>query len=148
MAIQALCRSCNASFLVSDKFDGLTGPCPKCKVPITISKIDFREVPSNRQQPGGPWVSGCLIWCVLIGLFLIACSDGEGPLKSVSRAIVGGLVLVWMAGGCIFIVGYLLMGVAADMGSKTAQEWCARGHSGGGGGYDGGRPDSGWDSPS
>ncbi len=38
MPIAVICPSCNSNFTVSDKFAGLTGPCPKCKKPITIPK--------------------------------------------------------------------------------------------------------------
>ena len=33
MAIAVICPGCKASFRVSDKFAGQTGPCPKCKAP-------------------------------------------------------------------------------------------------------------------
>lgn len=36
MAIQVLCGNCKATFSVSDRFAGQTGPCPKCKAPIKI----------------------------------------------------------------------------------------------------------------
>jgi len=36
MAISVVCTKCRARFNVSDKFAGQTGPCPKCKNPITI----------------------------------------------------------------------------------------------------------------
>ena len=36
MAIQVLCSGCGSRFAVSDRFAGKTGPCPKCKKPITI----------------------------------------------------------------------------------------------------------------
>jgi hypothetical protein len=36
MAIKVLCPGCRTFFTVSDKFAGRTGPCPKCKAPITI----------------------------------------------------------------------------------------------------------------
>ena len=38
MAISVVCPSCQSRFNVSDKFAGQTGPCPKCKNPITIPK--------------------------------------------------------------------------------------------------------------
>ena len=36
MAIQVVCPGCKARFSVSDQFAGRSGPCPKCKKPITI----------------------------------------------------------------------------------------------------------------
>jgi len=36
MAINVICHGCHARFQVSDKFAGKRGPCPKCKVEITI----------------------------------------------------------------------------------------------------------------
>jgi hypothetical protein len=39
MAIAVICPGCKASFRVSDKYAGQTGPCPKCKAPIQIPKL-------------------------------------------------------------------------------------------------------------
>lgn len=36
MAISVVCSGCKARFSVSDQFAGRTGPCPKCKKPITV----------------------------------------------------------------------------------------------------------------
>jgi len=44
MAIQVLCGSCKAMFTVSDQFAGRTGPCPKCKAPITIPAAPIKGV--------------------------------------------------------------------------------------------------------
>jgi len=44
MAIQVLCGSCKATFTVSDKFAGQTGPCPKCKAPIKIPDAPVKGV--------------------------------------------------------------------------------------------------------
>ena len=38
MAIHVVCPGCHASFKVSDQYAGRKGPCPKCKVQITIPK--------------------------------------------------------------------------------------------------------------
>jgi hypothetical protein len=40
MPISVLCPSCKARFQVSEKFAGKQGPCPKCKAPITIPKLE------------------------------------------------------------------------------------------------------------
>ena len=44
MAIQVLCGSCKSTFTVSDQFAGRTGPCPKCKKPITIPAAPVKAV--------------------------------------------------------------------------------------------------------
>jgi hypothetical protein len=44
MAIQVICPSCRSTFTVSDKFAGRTGPCPKCKKPITVPSDAVKEV--------------------------------------------------------------------------------------------------------
>lgn len=38
MPISVVCPGCKVRFTVSDQFAGRTGPCPKCKKPITIPK--------------------------------------------------------------------------------------------------------------
>lgn len=40
MPIPVLCPACKARFQVSEKFAGKQGPCPKCKAPITIPKLE------------------------------------------------------------------------------------------------------------
>jgi len=44
MAIKVICPGCRSTFTVSDKFAGRTGPCPKCKKPITIPSDAVKEV--------------------------------------------------------------------------------------------------------
>lgn len=44
MAIQVVCAGCNARFSVSDQFAGRSGPCPKCKKPITIPAAPVKSV--------------------------------------------------------------------------------------------------------
>ncbi|MFM7290032.1 MAG: hypothetical protein ACKOWG_09530 [Planctomycetia bacterium] len=44
MAIQVICSGCRSTFTVSDKFAGRTGPCPKCKKPITVPSTAAKEV--------------------------------------------------------------------------------------------------------
>ena len=36
MAINVICPGCHTRFKVSDKYAGVEGPCPKCKVKIKI----------------------------------------------------------------------------------------------------------------
>lgn len=38
MAILVVCPGCTSRFSVSDQYAGKTGPCPKCKKPITVPK--------------------------------------------------------------------------------------------------------------
>jgi len=44
MAIQVVCSGCKARFSVSDQFAGRSGPCPKCKKPITIPATPVKSV--------------------------------------------------------------------------------------------------------
>jgi hypothetical protein len=44
MAILVVCPGCTSRFTVSDQFAGRTGPCPKCKKPITIPKPEAQAV--------------------------------------------------------------------------------------------------------
>ncbi|MBI1900876.1 MAG: hypothetical protein HYS13_07165 [Planctomycetia bacterium] len=44
MPIAVICPGCKASFRVSDRFAGKTGPCPKCKTPIQIPEAAKDEV--------------------------------------------------------------------------------------------------------
>jgi hypothetical protein len=45
MPIYVVCPGCKTRFQVSDRFAGRTGPCPKCKTPITI------PTPEKNQKP-------------------------------------------------------------------------------------------------
>lgn len=44
MPISVTCGSCKTRFSVSDKFAGQTGPCPKCKKPLTVPKADAVQI--------------------------------------------------------------------------------------------------------
>lgn len=44
MPISVICPSCKARFNVSEKFAGMKGPCPKCKVVITVPELPKEEV--------------------------------------------------------------------------------------------------------
>jgi len=54
MAIQVLCSSCGSRFTVSDQFAGRTGPCPKCKKPITVPKPAVKAVTIHEPEPATP----------------------------------------------------------------------------------------------
>lgn len=60
MPIQVVCPGCKSRFSVSDQFAGRTGPCPKCKKPITIPApaakavtIHEPEAPAASSQGSG-----------------------------------------------------------------------------------------------
>jgi len=55
MPIQVVCPGCKSRFSVSDEFAGRTGPCPKCKRPITIPKPAAQAVTIH--EPEAPVVS-------------------------------------------------------------------------------------------
>lgn len=56
MAIQVICSGCRSTFTVSDKFAGRTGPCPKCKKPITVPSTAVKEVKIHgpEEEPARP----------------------------------------------------------------------------------------------
>ena len=54
MAIQVICPGCRATFTVSDKFAGRTGPCPKCKKPITVPSNAVKEVKIHGPEDEAP----------------------------------------------------------------------------------------------
>jgi len=51
MAIQVLCSGCGSRFAVSDRFAGKTGPCPKCKKPMTIPTPAVQAVTIHEPEP-------------------------------------------------------------------------------------------------
>ena len=53
MAIDVICPGCHSRFQVSEKFAGKKGPCPKCKVTITIP-AKAEEVVIHAPAPTGP----------------------------------------------------------------------------------------------
>lgn len=53
MAINVTCPSCLKRFNVADEHAGKTGPCPACKKPITIPKLD-EQVVIHAPKPEGP----------------------------------------------------------------------------------------------
>lgn len=52
MPISIVCPGCKARFSVSDQFAGRTGPCPKCKQPLTIPKPAAQSVTIH--EPDAP----------------------------------------------------------------------------------------------
>lgn len=54
MPINVICPGCHARFEVSEKFAGKKGPCPKCKVQITIPNANEQvEVHAPEEHEGG-----------------------------------------------------------------------------------------------
>jgi len=51
MPIPVICPGCKARFTVGDQFAGRTGPCPKCKAPITIPKPAVQSVVIHEPEP-------------------------------------------------------------------------------------------------
>jgi hypothetical protein len=61
MPISVVCPTCKARFQVSEKFAGKQGPCPKCKAPITIPKIEAEvqiHAPEEVAGPAGKTATG------------------------------------------------------------------------------------------
>jgi uncharacterized protein (DUF486 family) len=58
MAISVVCKKCQTRFNVSDKFAGQTGPCPKCKNPITIPKSNAAVTIHEPAKPATSSQSG------------------------------------------------------------------------------------------
>jgi hypothetical protein len=58
MAISVVCSGCKSRFSVSDQFAGRTGPCPKCKKPITIPKKSAAAVTIH--EPEAPASKGAI----------------------------------------------------------------------------------------
>lgn len=88
MPIQVICPNvkCRERFVVSDKFAGQTGPCPKCKTPIRIPKKE-EEVKIHAPEDAGPKdATGKLV------LKPIARKDAKFSI--VLAVIIGAMVLV------------------------------------------------------
>jgi hypothetical protein len=53
MAILVVCPGCTSRFTVSDRFAGRTGPCPKCKKPITVPRPQADAVTIHEPERSG-----------------------------------------------------------------------------------------------
>ena len=51
MPISVVCPGCKSRFTVSDQFAGRTGPCPKCKRPLTVPTPAARAVVVHEPEP-------------------------------------------------------------------------------------------------
>jgi len=117
MPISVVCPGCTARFNVSDQFAGRTGPCPKCKKPITVPKPAARSVTIH--EPDAP----------------VASSAGTGrpptaPLKRRDRPVrFSALAGAAMGGlGCIAVAALLPMVFPpAANGGPGIPAWCLLG---------------------
>jgi hypothetical protein len=87
MAIAVLCPGCHSRFSVSDQFAGRTGPCPKCKKPITIPAVTAEAVTIH--EPEAP----------------VTTSAGTGraptaPIRRIEKP-VSSLMVAAIAGGFV-----------------------------------------------
>ncbi len=99
MSIQVICPNvkCRERFVVSDKFAGQTGPCPKCKSPIRIPKKE-EDIKIHAPEDAGPKdASGKLV------LKPIARKDAK---FSIVLAVIIGVMVVAALGGA-FAIGRL-----------------------------------------
>jgi hypothetical protein len=103
MPINVTCPHCHSRFNVSDKFAGQTGPCPKCKNPISVPKKS-EEVVIHSPDEFGP-----------------KDASGRGVLKPLEREETGvsAVVIAAVVAGCVgaLVVTYLLG--RAYQGSET-----------------------------
>jgi len=100
MAIRVVCTSCRTAFNVKEEFAGRTGPCPKCKAPITIPKASEQvkvHAPENFAG-GGRDAAGNLV--------LKPIAREQTKLTPVQISAVAGIVVVvvalsWLLGGVL-----------------------------------------------
>lgn len=97
MSIQVICPNvkCRERFVVSDKFAGQTGPCPKCKSPIRIPKLE-EQVKIHAPEDAGP-----------------KDSTGKLVLKPIARKDAKFSIVLAVIIGVIVLVS---LGVAAGLG--------------------------------
>ena len=105
MAINVTCPSCLKRFNVADEHAGKTGPCPACKKPITIPKLE-EQVVIHAPKPEGP-----------------TDSKGRSVLKTVKRkdAAFDPLIATGVGG----IVLLTLLAAFMLRGNPAANEWPA-----------------------
>ncbi len=106
MPIPVTCPSCHARFQVSDKFAGKKGPCPKCKKPISIPKLEQQVKIDDRAHGGTKDASGKLV--------LKPIKRTETKL---SMAAIGGIAAGIVAAFALAIV------IGSMYEDKTAIPW-------------------------
>jgi hypothetical protein len=124
MPIQVICKGCRATFTVSDKFAGRTGPCPKCKQPITIPQpikdVTIHGPEEEAKVPGRAPLAP--IEFVEHSLPVTAyVAVGVGAVATMLLAFVAGRafgpggVPSWLAGAVGCAVAWPLVWVGYDM---------------------------------
>jgi len=100
MPISVVCPGCKARFTVSEKFAGKKGPCPKCKVVITIPDKPAEEVTIHEPEQfagGGKDAKGRLV--------LKPIARKVTKLSPVEMAAIGGAVIATL------VIAFLLRGI-------------------------------------
>ena len=109
MPIQVTCPNCHARFKVSDKFAGQRGPCPKCKTPITIPKLEDEVVIHAPEAYGPKGVDGTATLkpiarketkasAVLIGGIVAASLVALAAAFAIGRMYPDGSIPKWLLG--------------------------------------------------
>jgi hypothetical protein len=94
MPIPVICPGCSSRFTVSDKFAGLTGPCPKCKKPITIP-APVKAVTIH--EPESP-VKAATGRPAIVSVPRLVEPTPVTAIAVSAAAAVGAMVLAWLAG--------------------------------------------------
>jgi hypothetical protein len=102
MASPVICPGCTSRFTVSDKFAGMTGPCPKCKRPIKIPAITIHEPEAPRASSGG---TGRV---------------PTAPLPRFDRPVPQSAILASGAGAVALLVAAWLVGLVVKPGDLPA----------------------------
>lgn len=90
MPISVVCPGCKARFTVSDQFAGRTGPCPKCKKPITVPKVAAPAVTIHEPEaPAAQSTAGRVPTAPIL--------SAEKPVSNLAFIAVGAGALVSMA---------------------------------------------------
>ena len=108
MSIVISCPGCKKSFKVDDKFAGKTGPCPNCKIKITVPAKGPEVVVHEPEVFGGGGRS----------------TTGKLVLKPIDRQPLQVRPLTWaiIGGGAVAAVAYALMVryMAPESGSQRS----------------------------
>ena len=106
MAIQVLCTGCGSRFTVSDQFAGRTGPCPKCKKPITVPKPAVKAVTIHEPEPATPTAPGQRPITV--------------PFKRVDRPVAARTWILTGIGAVVLLAGAWIVGRATRPAGPSA----------------------------
>lgn len=99
MPISVICPGCNARFTVSDQFAGRTGPCPKCKKPITVPKAAVQTVTIHEPEaPVASSAAGRMPTAPIVST--------EKPASLGSFAVVGGGAVALLLGAFLARVAW------------------------------------------